>query len=64
MTSPGGWQICVWLSLRLYQLGYPHFSCHLKPHGKFQNPTITSSGGKVTKSEEREKEKREGKKRH
>ena len=32
---------------------YPksYFYCDLKPHGKFQNPTITPSGRKVTGAE-------------
>ena len=36
---------------------YPksYFSCDLKPHAKFQNPTITPSGRKVTRRKEREK---------
>jgi hypothetical protein len=31
--------------------------CALKPHAKFGNPTITPSGGKLTTSKEREKDK-------
>ena len=33
------------------------FFCELKPHAKFQNPTITSSGRKVMAAERRKKEK-------
>jgi hypothetical protein len=45
--------------------GPPHFCspqflffCDLKAHAKFQNPTITPSGRKVTQGERREKEKK------
>ena len=31
--------------------------CDWKPHNKFQNPTITPSGRKVTQAERREREK-------
>ena len=34
-----------------------YFFCEVKPHAKFQNPTITPSGRKVTSGEEREREK-------
>jgi hypothetical protein len=30
--------------------------CEIKPHAKFQNPTITPAGRKVTRAEERERE--------
>ena len=33
------------------------FFCDLKPHAKFQNPTITPSGRKVSVGEERERKK-------
>ena len=40
-------------------LFYPkfYFFCDLKPHAKFRNPTITTSGRKVTTAE-REKRKK------
>ena len=31
------------------------FLCDLKPHAKFQNPTITPSGRKVSEAERRRK---------
>ena len=32
-----------------------YFFCDLKPHPKFQNPTITPSGRKVAQAEEEER---------
>ena len=36
-----------------------NFLCDLKPHSKFQKPTITPSGRKVSEAEERKSEERE-----
>ena len=36
-----------------------YFFCDLKPHTKFQNHTITSSGRKVTRAERERKRKEE-----
>ena len=33
-----------------------YFLCDFKPHAKFQNPTITLSGRKVTRHKERKRE--------
>jgi hypothetical protein len=39
--------------------GFPQilFFCNLKPHAKFQKPTVTPSGRKVTEAEERKRKK-------
>ena len=36
-----------------------YYFCELKPHAKFQNPTITPSGKKVTQAEREKREERE-----
>ena len=60
-NKTSGWQMWVWItSPDILQWGwqggssnnffYPksYFFCELKPHAKFQNPTISPSGIKVT----------------
>ena len=46
-------------SLILFSHPKSYFFGNLKPHAKFQNHTITPSGRKVSKAEERKKEERE-----
>ena len=44
--------------LAIFFLDPKSYICReLKPHGKFQNPTITPSGRKVTQGEREEEEK-------
>jgi hypothetical protein len=45
----------VWIIL-LFSFNLKSYFCELKPHAKFQYPTIIPSGRKVSEAEEREKE--------